>query len=320
MLSTITFLFHIIFIFSLLPFHVVGFESSWSKRPFLSVALRTRNPNTLLGVAIYSWDDDVPSFVDDEPTVAPVPPYRSSVKDCLTREHVAELARLATAFSPPDRALNLYNIEHVQVMDVDDHHIEIEAVVRQDAGVVVALSVPVDFPHRCLDADEFTDCVLHQVEELDHLAEDRLQALEWEAAHHEEDERKWMELLGKTENSKLADLPSWWVYPTLLQDMAEECESVRRLLNEQGFQEELRALAATTLLIEHPFGRDLLVEQAAVAAVGPAGIYMRARAKLLRTHEESDETLLLDVPMRFDEEANSVAALREILLSAIELV
>lgn len=280
-----------------------------------------RENSAALWVAIYSWDDDAPSFVDDAPAAAPVPQYCYSAMDCLSREHVAELARLATAFSPPDRALHLENIEHVEVMAIDDHHIEIEAVVRQDAGVVVALSVPVDFPHRCIDADEFTDCVLHQVEELDHIAEDKLHALEWQAAHQEEDERKWMELLGKTEDAKLVDFPSWWVYPNLeILEMADECESVRRLLNEEGFQDEIRALAANSLLQGHPNGRDLLVEQAAVVAVGPAGIYMRARAKLLRAHETTDETLILDVPMKFQHEATSVASLREILLSAIESV
>jgi hypothetical protein len=301
--------------------NVVSFEGIWSRGSFSKP--RRHLSRSWRHVAIYTWDDDgKTSFQEDDPlqtsssiTSTTVLTHRSEVMDCLSREHVAELARLATAFSPPDRALALKNIEHVEVMDVDDHHIEIEAVVRQDEGLAVALSVPIDFPHQCIDADDFTDCVLHQVEELDHLAEDRLHELEWEVSHQDKIEQRWLELMG---GENIANLPSWWVFPSLVPGMAEECESMQQLLNEQSFQEDLKSQATRTLLENHPHGHDLFVEQVAVVRTGPAGLYLRVRAKLLRLLQECDEELLLDVFLKFNQEALTVSAFREAVVGVIE--
>lgn len=105
------------------------------------------SPSSALHAIIYGWDDD--SEEDDiatsattisSPFYTPVPddgemdrcsPVGSLVAESLSRnaDKVGSLARLAVAFSPPDRTLTLKDLEQVEVVCVRENSIEIQAIV-----------------------------------------------------------------------------------------------------------------------------------------------------------------------------------------------
>lgn len=222
--------------------------------------------------------------------------------EAICKDREASLARVASAFSGPGQALDLQNIEHVQVMCVDDHHIEIEAVVCETDSCVT-LAVPVDFPKSCTEED-LEDCILENLGLLDYQAGDRLREREWEKEHGEEDERIWQTLRSTGD----MDLPLWWDF---CPELKGECDAVAILLNEKGFQAEIRALAIKTLLDNGEY--DIDVEKAVVAAVCPAGVHLRAHARRL----QKDEYEVVDVPIAFSQSAQNAETLRSAVLNAV---
>jgi hypothetical protein len=218
--------------------------------------------------------------------------------ELLSRDRTASLARLAAAFSGPGQALDLKNINHVKVMRVYKSHINIEAVVC-DTESCVTLSVPVNFPRPCTDED-LENCILENIGLLDEQAGGRLRELE----HQEEDDGVWKTLRSTGE----MDLPSWWEFHP---GMIEDCDHLCSLLNEEGFQAEIRALAIKTLMDSGEYDFD--VKKAAVAAVCPSGVHLRAHVKRL----QKDEHEVVDVPLPFAQSSHNAETLRSAVLNAV---
>ena len=111
------------------------------------------------------------------------------------RERTASLARLAAAFSPPERALNVEHITDVSVVDVTHSHIELAALVCDGTSEgCVSLFVPVNFKQECPpvgfedDVDSgllLESCVRSNIDALDVDAE--LNLLAKRAKQNEED-------------------------------------------------------------------------------------------------------------------------------------
>jgi hypothetical protein len=247
----------------------------------------------------------------------------SALVDFLSHDRITALARLAVAFAPPGHALDLRDVQHVQVLRVDENHIDIQAVVCEQDGCVT-LQVPVSFPHPCSAADELQECIMGNLGELDVQAETFLRTIEWKESNYEDvqaGQREWQVLL---ETDDL-HFPEWWVHPET-REMRGECESVRNLLNEDGFLAEIcaitgMALAESDAVIStddgHADTSDWTVEQAAVAAVGPAGLLIRAATQRLELSEETDTRRIVEVPISFGATANNVSDLRAAVLGSI---
>lgn len=233
-----------------------------------------------------------------------------------TTEYIGSLARLAVAFSPPGQGLHLQDIESVSVIGMDYSHLDIQAVVCADEGCHT-IKVPVSFPHECImtdsDDDDVEECIMHQLETLDHQAGDLLQQLEGREEWEEEHERQWQELVSRPDN-----YPAWWESPPST-EMFDECKNVRALLNDADFQPEIQGLAYTSL--GQLQMRGWTIEEAAVVDISPAGLYIRARARMfsdsIGSAQLSAGSQLIDLPVQFGAVAATVEDLRAFVLGTV---
>mmetsp|Transcript_34212 Transcript_34212/g.50300 ORF Transcript_34212/g.50300 Transcript_34212/m.50300 type:complete len:328 (-) Transcript_34212:95-1078(-) len=249
-----------------------------------------------LPVLIYGWDDDD----DDECTVTEelfndvgiqasvCSPIGVAIAESIStnEDKLGTLARLAAAFSPPERAIDLKDIENVNLICVSEKHIEIEAVLCEENDCV-RLLVPIEFPHDC--GNDASDTVLEKCV-LDNLAYLDLEAdsLVVNSETEEEDDVSLEEL------SNVFSYPSWWVSPEGNDDILVECDTVKRLLSDPEFQDATNALARKGL---EALGIEDIYEinKAFIAAVGPAGLCLKARA----SSRSDGEAVVLDVPLPF---------------------
>jgi hypothetical protein len=119
-------------------------------------------------------------FHDEEAQLLPKPaPASTAFMDFINRE-AAALARLAVAYSPADRTIDIKNINQVKLLTLSDGHIDIEAIVC-DHVACVSLAVPVSFPSNCSSKSqsqaEFEHCVIGNLGELDRLACETIEKL-----------------------------------------------------------------------------------------------------------------------------------------------
>lgn len=201
-------------------------------------------------------------------------------------DRVGSLARLAVAFSPPERALSLDQIEKVDVVCVEQDRIDIQAIICEDGGCV-SLAVPIVFPHACGDDQWLEGCVTNHLEQLD---------------------QSLPEIMTSTDNLDImgtVDFPSWWIDPS--PSMTAECSSMRDILNEAEFASEIGALAQASLNNDTTSHHQ--VQAVKVAAVGPAGLLFRVKT--------TDGTTVLDVLYPFGEVLETVDALRATVLGLV---
>jgi len=272
----------------------------------------------------------------------------------LSQESVACLARLAAAFSPTGK-LDLRSLEHVQVLDVDESHVDIEAVVCEGGNNgCLTLAIPVTFPHPCNNSDDDDDlesilgeCVMGNLNELDAEATQVIRRLEWEAEHYEEIEAAKRELQA-LQNAPKQELhfPDWWSYRSDAVEAADDeaaadvagavfdaCRSIRNILNEEGMQVDMKALA-TKSLSPYECYDEYVVDLAGVAAVCPTGMILRASAHRVQSIFDSTSadvgdndvgggdnnnkaTMMVEIPIPFQERAESEDQLRANVLGTV---
>jgi hypothetical protein len=107
--------------------------------------------------------------------------------------------------------------------------------------------------------------------------------------------------------------PEWWTIPGINMMLAEECKTLKKLLNSGEFEMELRALCAQQLQ-NSSSDKKSPIQRARVAAIGPSGIFLRA--VLDRKHDT-----VVDVPIRFvSGEQTTAEDLRESVLTIMDSV
>lgn len=212
----------------------------------------------------------------------------------LTDDHIGALARIAVAFS--DQGLELQQLESVYVIGMDATHVDIAAVVCGGGGECVTVKVPVQFPQSCKNSDD-EECILMQLDVLDHQAGDLLQQMEGRAEWEEERRRQWDELMATP-----TEYPSWWQPPLALLD---DCRYLAKFLNNLDFQPEIQSLVG--------LGEDtnFILEEAAVVDLSPAGLYLRARVYTGDSHQ------LLDISVPFETIATTEEELRSAVLTTV---
>ena len=243
----------------------------------------------------------------------------------------SSLAKLAAAFSPPEYAINLEHIEHVEVVNVAGDKIEIQATIcdGQSEGCV-AMFVPVSFPNSCLHLfydEEEEMCILNNLSLLHHDAEGKITR---QLSTRENDSLESLRPDLQLDQSRPSNIrefcPSWWVAaedafgPQLIPslkttDLVNECSTIKSLLNDGDFDDELRALAQDGMSgVKN--GLSLEVERAVIADVSPTGFFIRARAV-----DVSDRRSIVELFWPFDgEPAKDPTALRSKVLGAIAAI
>jgi hypothetical protein len=270
---------------------------------------------------IYGWDGQLesdttlssssssssPSYMDvTSDLYQTCSPVGSAVAQALSydQDRAGHLARLAVAFSPPERALRLDAIEQVEVVCVHDDSIELQAVICQEGGCV-SLNVPVTFPRSCYaeDPSSLEGCIMKNLQELDAHAVTVLQ--------NKQQDDDTCQLL----NDQFHNFPEWWIPPECDPTLTADCEIVKGLLNDAEFQEDVRALAQDAV---NRIEDDWRVLQAKVAIVGPAGLCFKVKATQQQQHGSSASVAqVLDVVHPFDQVMSTVDALRAAVLGAI---
>lgn len=267
------------------------------KYPFLArrSAHRRSHDCVSLSALIYGWDgeyeDDATTTSTDKVDVfyKACEPEGIAVAESISynKDKTGHLARLAVAFSPPERALKLKDIENVEVVCVSATHIDIEAIICEDGGCV-SLAVPVSFPSDCGTEQWLEGCVLRNLDELDVEAESLIQRMEQDIDSDDLDELCLL-------NTKI-EYPSWWVPPECDAGLVSECYSLKNILNQEEFQDDVKALAQQRLNTLKD-GDGYEVNRAKVADVGPAGLCLKVQAAF--QYEEPKPIHVLDVMVPF---------------------
>ena len=169
-----------------------GFVPATSTSSFRgSTSLEKKNRRFRLDpnhVIIYGWDGEIEEDDSGSPAGSNTLLAERITQD---KDRTASLARLAAAFSPPERALNVEHITDVSVVDVTHGHIELAALVCDGTSEgCVSLFVPVNFKHECPPVgfddhdDELESCIRTNIDALDVEAE--LALLQKKARQNEE--------------------------------------------------------------------------------------------------------------------------------------
>lgn len=290
--------------------------------------------NTCHQATIISWDDDTNSYKStfDEPSTdaetnhlhMPISHLSStahhiytSIADSLSqsRDKIASLARLAVAFSPPEQAVKLEDINQIHILKVTNSHIEISIVVCDDSQCITLL-VPVGFRNDCSccgDSDDATlDCVIDNISALDAEAQRILQRRDLDLNHVANS----AEVINALHSRNNLDLPSWWTYPKS-REMSEECNQIQNILNQENFQVQVRALASKGLAF-YEDGKKYEIHRANVSSVGSSGLYFRVFAS---QSKEGSQLSILDVPLKISsQELIYPSDLRAAVLRAVASV
>lgn len=297
-----------------------------------------RPKQSSLHVLIYGWDGDdedecSTEFISGDESSSDLPTICSPVGVALAEsiqtnpDKVGTLARLAVAFSPPERCIELDAIEDVHIMCVNERSIELEAVLCESHGCV-SLYVPVAFPHDCGPAatnEILENCVLdnlHYLElEADNVLSSMIMAKKVATEKDIDDECRDLEqqLYSSTTISRY---PNWWVAPENNQELIAECDNDRRLLNDAEFQNDVLGLARKGLEALG-LGGQYTVRKAIVTEVGPAGLCVRCICDFLQDQGPSSGSALMDVPLPFggeprrDPESLRAAILGEVAAASV---
>lgn len=266
---------------------------------------------------------------------------KSSVDD------ISVWKKIACAFAPPphDR-ITPEVVRDASPVDFSDNSIDIALAVpvSTEGGAsnaatnqVVRVLVTVKFSQawafeKDSSVDEKLSAILGQVNVLKGLAEDRLSAQRSsgvpndDPGYHEKQvvEQRWRERLEEEPDD---GLPDWWstiAPPFGSLEMREEATLLKKLLNEDEFEDELRAL-----FVQHSKSSSPLVYRASVASVGGSGLFLKARVAVTidesKTQSDDDKQaeILVTTSIPYSsppKEVTTAENLREGVLLLVESV
>jgi hypothetical protein len=236
-----------------------------------------------------------PAFAMPEacpPSIA-MPEIPASIKQTLrSPAWKAPLALIASAYHP---GLLVENIREISVGTVDDTHLDVEALVCKGdaADDCVTVKVPVDFPTSCFGAEDASKCILDNIQQLSDLikAEGESGLFPTEKTLLERER-----LLKEVVSPRFLEYPTWWETPVVL---AGACNTLRSVLNDAECQPQLQRL------FRKNSSKAQRLVRAALVAVGPCGVIMRALDTKNQLHE---------VPIAFAVPATDAGRLRSAVL------
>ena len=115
-----------------------------------------------------------------------------------------------------------------------------------------------------------------------------------EQLQHDEDE----------DNNAKFSKPNWWqpiAVPTCSYEFVQDCQSLQTLVNEEEFEDEVRALFVqhTTTLEDSARSSSSLVLRAAVASIGTSGIFLKGRILKMNTNNDAATERVLGVAVPY---------------------
>jgi hypothetical protein len=274
---------------------VAGF-SVYRKAPRRSTSAIQRLPATTYFPS--DWTDDEDLSGENGAATIPAPEIPSVLS---TQAWTAPLARLAAGHWDGG-GLQIGQINQVSVRAVAPSHVDIEAIVCEDEGCV-SLSVPVPFAQPCGSGfgAKLEECILRNMQLLDdaqmEVSDGVLTAAEADALRSTDD----------------IEYPQWWVLPQTLA-MSRECSTLTTILNEPDFEADILSVARHEMRVLLGSDEGITLQRAAVAAVGPAGIVLRAFALY------DGETEMVFVPVPFPATVTELSQMREAVLNVVESI
>jgi hypothetical protein len=278
-----------------------------------------------LGAVVYGQDGKIvkDSEQKEDMTNAFVEISSTIQQSVLSKIDNALLTRLACAFAPPPHDHLLpHRIVSASLEQINAQQCSIAvAVPTGDSGtsnssgeqLLAQILVPVAF-HEEIDTNsqdekDVVESVVQRMQQLDSMATDRLvqrekqqQSRDQQGVAPVQQQKQSQELM---EEPLAVDWPSWWTVPQLKIMLVEECNTLKSLLNEADFANDLIALCKVHYDTKSP------IRQAKAASIGTSGIFLRAVV----------DDNLVDVPIPFPGgEARTSDDLRESVLTMIETV
>jgi len=278
-----------------------------------------------LGAVVYGQDGKIvkDSEQKEDTTNALVEVSSSIQQSVLSEIDNALLIRLACAFAPPPHDHLLpHQIVSASLEQINARQCSIAvAVPTGDSGtshssgeqLLAQILVPVAFQAvihtNSQNEKDVVESVVQQMHQLDAVATERL--LQREKQQESRDQQGLAPVQQQQQSQELmeeplaVDWPSWWTVPQLKIMLVEECKTLKSLLNEANFANDLIALCKVHYDTKSP------IRQAKVASIGTSGIFLRAVL----------DDNLVDIPIPFPGgEATSSDDLRESVLTMIETV
>mmetsp|Transcript_21417 Transcript_21417/g.45084 ORF Transcript_21417/g.45084 Transcript_21417/m.45084 type:complete len:573 (-) Transcript_21417:2533-4251(-) len=277
-----------------------------------------------------------------------------TLKDAVGDQSV--WTRIACAFAlPPHNQLIPELVQNAQLVRVGGTSIDVALVVPASSGPTASptadqlaqVLVTVGFPQSWAteenegNDDETLNMLVQQIRVLDGHANDRLSQRSASAIAARDDphyyeriviEKRWMERL-QEEADQSDSLPHWWttIAPQSSPlELVDECKLLKELLNEDEFEDELRAL-----FVKHYDDKNANIDnlaaapapavlRVAVASIGSSGLYLKARVVATNDDDDPCENLSAAVvPYEediSDKKVQTSGELRESVLVLVESV
>ena len=323
-----------------------SFESTLSSGSALA-ALVYGTDGSVVGDDVFDNPDDGVSKVADEDG-----DDNSIILKSLksTIDNPSVWNKIACAFAPPphDR-LTPEIVRDASPVGFSDNSIDIALAVPASteggasnaaANQLVRVLVTVSFPQAWAFEKEASDdtklsALLDQVKVLEGLAQDRLSEqrssdiLKDDPGYYEKQiiEQRWRKRLEEESDDDDDELPEWWASiapPFASLEVREEAALLKKLLNEDEFEDELRAL-----FIEHSKSTKSLVFRASVASVGASGLFLKARVAAtieeskLKSDDDKEAEILATISIPYcnpPKEVTTAEELRDGVLFLVESV
>jgi len=295
----------VLFVLSTLASSALAFSSNArTNAAFLPTSIRQQYTTSSLHYTLYGGEEGGMSDNDSNPMGITLS-YNDDESRCMAEKLSSDtdmtgmLTRIAAGFSQSAAGgtpIEIEHIHHINVLSVDNHHIEIEAFVCDDSEQCVNVLVPIEFIQECATGED-EECILSNLDELDHQAEVKIEEIGMEVVKIAEELRLDEDFSLSVEEQGNMELPSWWIAP-MAHGLSEGCSNIQSVLQSKSFEDELIALVSHALEALETNTCYYLVQKAVVIAVGPAGICLRARVRKNALYKE--ETIeVIDVPIEF---------------------
>jgi len=253
-------------------------------------------------------------------------PSSSSLSTSLWKEYLADqldntdqLIKVACAFAPsPHNNLHPKQIQSATIVHADSTEVQVALAIPQesmDLGTCVQVLVHIPMECKNINGNTVLECILQTMEQMEVHANQLIG--EREMLQDRAEQLKQQEIIRKELQEETVDLlPDWWTFPELKITLAEECDSLKLLLNDYEFIPTLKQLCQIHSSKNDP--SILQIWEARVASVGPSGVFLRAYATVGQGDQSRNQ--IVNVPIRFSQTGSTADDVREYVLDLVESV
>ena len=281
----------------------------------------TIHRRTIFSAIVYGEDGQIEKNEEAESSSVPSSSLNAELVTALTsRLDRQALIRIACAFAPPPHNnLHPSNTADARLASISPlgAEIAVSVIAGDDSASVVQILIPIDFPTKCYGESE--DCFVENFETLDVQASLQIADSERKEDMLFETDAQQRLLQSLKEEPPVIDLPNWWTFVGLNRGLEQECSSLKNLLNEDDFAEDINALFLSRYADTKKDLSMIRLIKASIALVGPSGVSMKAYLERQGDiKNESERYVLADLSIQFEKEASSSDMLRSSILDLVE--